>query len=81
MVLSYDYAKGKKEIYYDGEKIDGADYDSFQELEKEYAKDSKNVYLKGKIMQADVKTFRVLSYNFSRDNKNWYGENGEKILK
>ena len=38
-------------------------------------------YLKGKIMQADVKTFRVLSYNFSRDNKNWYGENGEKILK
>ncbi len=44
-----------------------------------YAKDSKNVYLKGKVIQADPKTFRVLGYNFSRDDKNWYDENGNKI--
>ena len=80
-VLSYNYAKGKEKIYYNGGRIPEADYESFQELEKEYTKDIKNVYLKGKVIQADPKTFRVLNFDFSRDDKNWYGENGELILK
>jgi hypothetical protein len=48
-------------VYYQGQKIKGADADTFKEFSNGYAKDATHVYYAGDLMPgADVATFVML---------------------
>ena len=81
-VLNQFYLKDDKNVFFNDEKILGADANSFIALDKEngYAKDKNSVYYFGqKVEGADPKTFEVISDGeYSKDDKNVYAS-GEII--
>ena len=83
------YGKDKNNVYFLGEKINGADAKSFKvilepsDLVQMYSKDKSNVFIGGrKIKEADVKTFERLfgTVYYSKDKNNLYYQE-EKIDK
>jgi hypothetical protein len=59
-ILSDDYGKDKKNVYYDDKKISGANPKTFKVLNSQYGKDLNNAYyLDKKIKGADPDTFTV----------------------
>ncbi len=81
-VLNQFYLKDDKNVFFNDEKILGADANSFIALDKEngYAKDKNSVYYFGqKVEGANAKTFEVISDGeYSKDDKNVYAS-GEII--
>ena len=81
-VLNQFYLKDDKNVFFNDEKILGADANSFIALDKEngYAKDKNSVYYFGqKVEGANAKTFEVISDGeYSKDDKNVYAS-GEVI--
>lgn len=81
-VLNQFYLKDDKNVFFNDEKILGADANSFIALDKEngYAKDKNSVYYFGqKVEGANSKTFEVISDGeYSKDDKNVYAS-GEVI--
>ena len=81
-VLNQFYLKDDKNVFFNDEKILGADANSFIALDKEngYAKDKNSVYYFGqKVEGANPKTFEVISDGeYSKDDKNVYAS-GEII--
>ena len=81
-VLNQFYLKDDKNVFFNDEKILGADTNSFIALDKEngYAKDKNSVYYFGqKVEGANAKTFEVISDGeYSKDDKNVYAS-GEII--
>lgn len=81
-VLNQFYLKDDKNVFFNDEKILGADENSFIALDKEngYAKDKNSVYYFGqKVEGANAKTFKVISDGeYSKDDKNVYAS-GEII--
>ena len=81
-VLNQFYLKDDKNVFFNDEKILGADANSFIALDKEngYAKDKNSVYYFGqKVEGANAKTFEViLDGEYSKDDKNVYAS-GEII--
>ena len=81
-VLNQFYLKDDKNVFFNDEKILGADANSFIALDKEngYAKDKNSVYYFGqKVEGANAKTFEVISDGeYSKDDKNVYSS-GEVI--
>ena len=81
-VLNQFYLKDDKNVFFNDEKILGADANSFIALDKEngYAKDKNSVYYFGqKVEGANPKTFEVISDGeYSKDDKNVYAS-GEVI--
>ena len=81
-VLNQFYLKDDKNVFFNDEKILGADSNSFIALDKEngYAKDKNSVYYFGqKVEGANAKTFEViLDGEYSKDDKNVYAS-GEII--
>ena len=75
-VLNQFYLKDDKNVFFNDEKILGADANSFIALDKEngYAKDKNTVYYFGqKVEGANAKTFEVISDGeYSKDDKNVY---------
>ena len=75
-VLNQFYLKDDKNVFFNDEKILGADANSFIALDKEngYAKDKNSVYYFGqKVEGANAKTFEVISDGeYSKDDKNVY---------
>jgi len=74
-VLNQFYLKDDKNVFFNDEKILGADANSFIALDKEngYAKDKNSVYYFGqKVEGANAKTFEViLDGEYSKDDKNY----------
>jgi hypothetical protein len=73
-VLKFDrYAKDDKNVFYEGEIINGADAASFEAIEEWYAKD-KNVgyYGKSPIKNSNGKTFKSINAYYSTDGKDYY---------
>ncbi|CAF3855076.1 unnamed protein product [Rotaria sordida] len=67
------YTKDNFNVYYMGQKIDGASTMSFQILTYGYAKDNWSVYYMGrKIPGASVMSFQVLSGGYAKDNWSVY---------
>lgn len=81
-VLNQFYLKDDKNVFFNDEKILGANANSFIALDKEngYAKDKNSVYYFGqKVEGANPKTFEVISDGeYSKDDKNVYAS-GEII--
>lgn len=81
-VLNQFYLKDDKNVFFNDEKILGADANSFIALDKEngYSKDKNTVYYFGqKVEGANAKTFEVISDGeYSKDDKNVYAS-GEVI--
>lgn len=81
-VLNQFHLKDDKNVFFNDEKILGADANSFIALDKEngYAKDKNSVYYFGqKVEGANAKTFEVISDGeYSKDDKNVYAS-GEVI--
>lgn len=81
-VLNQFYLKDDKNVFFNDEKILGADSNSFIALDKEngYAKDKNSVYYFGqKVEGGNAKTFEVISDGeYSKDDKNVYAS-GEII--
>ena len=73
------YTKDPFNVYFMGQKIDGANVFSFKSLNYGYAKDSFNVYYMGeKVDGANVFSFQVLMYAYAKDAFNVYSQ-GRKI--
>ena len=84
ILANEDYAKDKNNVYYYGQKVEGADSKSFTLISSKvsnlpYAKDENNVYFGNSVIGADVKSFVIIDFNFSKDKKNIYSY-GKKIL-
>lgn len=74
-VLSKEYARDSKHIYFNGKIVETIDYDSFELLSRLYAKDKHAVYIYGKREErADVLSFEVLGDSYYAKDKNsvWY---------
>ncbi|MEK9712150.1 MAG: DKNYY domain-containing protein [Thalassolituus sp.] len=63
-VLSKEYARDSKHIYFNGKIVETIDYDSFELLSRLYAKDKHAVYIYGnREERADVLSFEVLGFD------------------
>jgi hypothetical protein len=80
------FPRDKASVYYEGDKIKGADVSAFQILNKNYSKDKKYIYYMGKkIKDVDMSSFELLddpenSGLYFRDKKNIYFS-GKKLKK
>lgn len=72
--IDFHFIKDKNNVYYQGEKIEGADSNTFKAVQYNYYfKDKNNVYYKEqKIKGVDPDTFEVLGYRYSKDKNNVY---------
>ena len=62
-----------KVIYCLWDRVKGADFETFEIIKDRYAKDKKNIYINGIIIEwADSYTFEVIDEWFSRDKKSVY---------
>jgi hypothetical protein len=67
------YAKDAKKVYYKGNKVQGADAESFKSIWDFYGTDINHAYYAyNKIPNSNGPTFEVLNGNFSRDDQNYY---------
>lgn len=67
------YFIGNGDVYFDGQKIDGASAPSFIVLNDGYARDNWNVYYLGKpVKEATSNSFIVFDYGYAKDNWNVY---------
>ncbi|GAA6145138.1 DKNYY domain-containing protein [Thalassolituus maritimus] len=74
-VLTTEYARDLKHIYFDGKIVDSVDIDSFQLLSRMHAKDKNSVYILGqREPRADLQTFEALGESYYAKDKNsvWY---------
>jgi hypothetical protein len=77
--LNAAYIKDAFNVYFMGEKMDGAHPSTFQILTNGYAKDAFNVYYMGKKMDgAHPSTFQILTNGYAKDAFNVYYM-GQKI--
>lgn len=67
------YTKDNKSVFYGGDKIEGADPDSFKLIKSDhplhlYSKDKNNVYYLGRLIEgADSDSFKTIRNGYSRD--------------
>jgi hypothetical protein len=74
-IISSDYAKDKKSVYFGRDLVTGADASSFTALGQFTGKDKNNVYFLGKkIAGADTSTFKFLDRGLGQDDKIIYFE-------
>lgn len=74
-----NYAKDNKNVYYNGERIFGADADTFENLGDGYARDKSNAYYQGqKLFGAKGSLFKYLGKGYATDSKNTFYQ-GTKI--
>lgn len=67
------YYKDTFTVYYNGQKVEGANASSFIELRYGYAKDTFNAYYRGrKIADARGNSFEVIAPNYAKDTWNVY---------
>ena len=76
-MIHFGHAGDKKNVYYDGRRIEGADVNTFEVIEPcvfGYSKDKVSVYYEDKkIPGSDPKTFEILGENgYSKDKNNAY---------
>ena len=74
-VLTTEYARDLKHIYFNGKIVDSVDLDSFQLLSRIHAKDKNSVYILGqREPRADLQTFEALGESYYAKDKNsvWY---------
>ncbi len=67
------YFKSTFDVFYDGQKIEGASASSFQVLKNGYAKDSFNVFYRGKkIDGCSASSFAIIDGGYVKDSFNVY---------
>lgn len=71
------YAKDKKSVFFEGEKIDLADPETFEIIsDNGYAKDKNYVFIESSIVIfASPDKFKILDWPYSRDDKKIYNGN------
>ncbi|HTB52873.1 MAG TPA: DKNYY domain-containing protein [Ferruginibacter sp.] len=73
-VLKFDkYAKDDKNVFYEGEKVEGADAATFESIYEFYARDKNNGYYgKDTVKNSDGRTFKVINGYYSTDGKDYF---------
>ena len=72
-ILSKNFSKDAKNIYYKGKKIKEIDINNFKIIGNDYIKDNKNVYFKGKKLKVtNVENFQKLKCGLFVDGYNVY---------
>jgi hypothetical protein len=67
------YAKDKRYVFWNDQKIDGADPESFELMNNHFTKDKNNLYCDGKITtKVDKESFVALTENLSKDVSHVY---------
>lgn len=76
--LGGDYAHDSENVYFEGVKIEGADFNSFAYLGESYAKDKSSVYVIGyEIPGADPDSFISLGGPYAKDKNKVYAFGAE----
>jgi len=66
-------------VYFHGDKLVEADYETFECVNKDYSKDKNKVYYNGKSIDgSDPETFKIIDYKYAED-KNFVYDYGKKI--
>ncbi len=75
-LIQLTYAKDRRQVYFGGAVLTGADAASFQGVggeSGEFAKDAKHVFWHGEVVEAcDAATFQLLDYRYAKDSKHAY---------